>query len=134
MYGTPDSDFDTPVLSEVGVHLNDLLQRPGDRIIYEYDFGDDWLHEVCLARVIENMASPRLALCLEGSGKCPPEDCGGPPGFEEFLAALSNSRHPQHRRMREWYGGAFDRDDFSVGEVNEQLRRLRFPKKRESLA
>ena len=129
IYGTPDGEFDTSLLSEVGVYLNDVLQRPGDRLIYEYDFGDEWLHEVRLERVFENASSPRLALCLDGSGKCPPEDSGGPPGFQEFLAALSNRRHPEHRTMREWYGGTFDRDDFSVGEVNEQLRKLRFPKK-----
>jgi hypothetical protein len=33
---------------------------------------------------------------------CPPEDCGGSPGYEDLLEALGNKKHPEHRVMQQW--------------------------------
>ncbi|WKY46084.1 plasmid pRiA4b ORF-3 family protein [Eubacteriaceae bacterium ES2] len=71
------------------------------RLIYTYDMGDNWEHEIRLIRVIEeyNMESPYL---LEASGQAPPEDVGGVGGFLYFREVMMNSDHPEYANMKEW--------------------------------
>ena len=72
-------------------------------------------------------ADPTLKLprCLDGANACPPEDVGGPPGYEDFLAAIRDPAHEEHDAMLEWCGGAFDPTVFDVESVNETLRRFK---------
>jgi len=49
---------------------------------------------------------------------CPPEDCGGIWGYEEFLEAINNPDHEEHEEMLEWVGGEFDPEHFDVNEVS----------------
>ena len=95
------------------------------RFIYEYDFGDDWQHEVVLEKTLEPGAGLTYPLCLEGKRACPPEDCGGVWGYAGFLEAMSDSKHPNHREMKAWIGGRFDPEEFSVESVNGRLKSLR---------
>lgn len=72
-------------------------------MIYTYDFGDHWQHEIELVRVIENhdQESPYL---LEAIGQTPPEDVGGVGGFINFHEIMLNSNDPDHQDMKEWAG------------------------------
>jgi hypothetical protein len=45
-------------------------------------------------------------------------------GYADFLAAISDSAHPEHEAMLEWYGGAFDPEAFSLEAVNQALAHL----------
>jgi hypothetical protein len=74
---------------------------------YLYDFGDDWQHTVEFEDVspADGGTYPR---CVAGAGACPPEDVGGPHGYAEFLQAIRDPRHPEHRSMLDWVGGSFD--------------------------
>jgi hypothetical protein len=54
----------------------------------------------------------KLPRCIAEAGACPPEDCGGPPGYERFLEIIGNPKHPKLDKMLEWVGGAFDPDAF----------------------
>ena len=45
---------------------------------------------------------------VDGARRCPPEDVGGPDGFMDFLEAVLDPAHEQHRDMVRWYGGPFD--------------------------
>ena len=45
---------------------------------------------------------------------CPPEDCGGPWGYPEFLEAIQNPKHKQHEELLEWVGGEFDPEEFDL--------------------
>jgi hypothetical protein len=72
------------------VKLSDFKLRPGERFEYEYDMGDFWQHDVRLEKVLpEPVAPPDLHItypvCVAGSGDCPPEDSGGPTGYEYLL-------------------------------------------------
>ena len=51
-----------------------------------------------------NQAYPRLT---EIVGTCPPEDIGGPPGFEMFKEAITDPKHPEHKELKKWFGGQF---------------------------
>ncbi len=53
-------------------------------MLYTYDFGDCWQHEVTMEGIVPNSEGLVLPLCLAGMGDCPPEDCGGPPAYEEL--------------------------------------------------
>ena len=55
-------------------------------------------------QVEENMSYVRL---IDATGRCPPEDVGGPWGYEDFLAALADPQNPRHAELVEWYGSGF---------------------------
>jgi hypothetical protein len=93
--------------------------------MYEYDFGDDWVHEVEVDERLGSDARLSYPLCIGGSRACPPEDCGGPSGYEELLAGLADPRDPQHEELLTWVGGHFDREGFDVNRTNRALREIR---------
>ncbi len=124
-YGVPDPDFGTDVRSERTVPLNRVLQEPKDKIVYEYDFGDSWEHEVLLEKVLPPDPETRYPMCLTGKRACPPEDCGGIWGYAEFLEAIRSPEHEEHESMLEWIGGSFDPEEFDVDDVNAGLAAIR---------
>jgi len=93
-------------------------------IVYEYDFGDSWQHEITLEKTLEPDPKVKYPRCLEGARACPPEDCGGAWGYADFLEAIANPKHKNHRDMMEWIGGKFNPEKFSVDKVNRELRRV----------
>lgn len=122
-YGVPDSDWedDLQPRDEATVLLRELPAR----FDYLYDFGDSWEHEVEI--VGTGGEGPG---CVEGEGGCPPEDCGGAPGYEHLLEVLADPRHEEYERLREWAGElpVFDREATdvlvrqTVGEVPGSVR------------
>jgi hypothetical protein len=123
-YGVPDPEFEGTVdmQDERLVYLGEIIPAKGFQFHYEYDFGDSWLHEV----LVEEVRAPDLAghypVCTGGRRACPPEDVGGVPGYELFLEAIRNRRHPEHAEMLEWAGGSFDPEAFDLEAANEALR------------
>lgn len=129
-YGLVDADWCDeldPTRDEAAVRLAQL----GARFVYHYDFGDSWQHEVTvLGPGAEHPG------CVYGEGACPPEDCGGPCGYAETLAALADPHHPEHTAIRDWIGDpGFAPDRFdrpaadllvrqTVGQVPESVRLL----------
>jgi hypothetical protein len=91
---------------------------------YWYDFGEDWWHTVEIEAVGPAQQGAFYPRCTDGAGACPPEDCGGPPGFDEFKRALADPDHPEHEELLEWYGGEFDQDAFSVEATSALLRQV----------
>lgn len=63
--------------------LGQVLTKKGDKMVFEYDFGDGWEHQVSLSDIVpyQEGVAPALHL-LSGKNACPPEDCGGPWGYE----------------------------------------------------
>lgn len=87
-------------------HLGNVFQTKGDRIVFEYDFGDSWYHDIWLkgVRNYEEGEQPKAHL-LKGKGACPPEDCGGVWGYAYLLELASKKRKNADERERlEWYG------------------------------
>lgn len=87
---------------------------------YVYDFGDHWQHQIQIERVIDDylFGYPQV---LEGEGACPPEDVGGIGGYEEFLEAWNNPRHPEHDSVREW-GERMNYQPFNIAHTNELMK------------
>lgn len=106
---------------------------PGSKLLYEYDFGDGWQHELLLEEIL-NADEPFQRKCLAGARRCPPEDCGGPYGFRELLDAVNDTSHPEHESLCEWLEDDFDPQDFSVDEVNRRLHGQRRSRRRGAVA
>ncbi len=86
-----------------------LIEDVGVRSLkYLYDFGDCWEHTVRVERVTDPLPGIVYPRLVEAVGRCPPEDVGGPPGYEEFLAAIADPSHERHAEFVEWLGGPFD--------------------------
>lgn len=64
-------------------------------------------------------------IIVNGERACPPEDCGGVWGYQEFLETIMNPVHREHEAMLTWIGGSFDPEAFDLDAVNRSLRRLR---------
>jgi hypothetical protein len=63
-----------------------------------------------------------LPVCVAGENACPPENIGGPPGYELFLEILGNRDHEQHAEMMEWVGGVFDPRGFDLNRINREFK------------
>ena len=85
-------------LSEV--FCADRLDRNGV-ITYLYDFGDGWEHFIRCERIIEDY-NENYAQCIYMEGDAPPEDVGGPGGFQDMLATLQDEGHPEHEHIKAW--------------------------------
>jgi len=124
-YGVPDPDYPRDeTRNERNVRL-DKVAGAGDKLVYEYDFGDGWEHEIEVEKVTEPETAVHYPRCTSGERSCPPEDCGGPPGYERLLEILRDPRHEEYGEMREWLGGDFDPETFDLDEVNQALKRMR---------
>ncbi len=123
-YGTQFDDNPLDELDECSVSVTQVL-RDERRFIYEYDFGDSWEHDV----VVEDRSSLRLglrfAVCLDGQNACPPEDCGGVPGYRAMLRALDDPADEERESYLAWLGGPFDPAHFDLAEANAALQRVR---------
>ena len=118
----PDFDMDEDTLDERKAKLTDLVFRPKDRFVYEYDFGDSWNHVVEVVSIGPPDQGVKYPVCLAGGRACPPEDCGGPWGYENFLEAIQDPDHEEHEELLEWAGGEFDPERFDIQNVNRLLR------------
>jgi len=123
-YGLPDPEFPDGTRSERNVRL-DKVAAAGDAFVYEYDFGDGWEYELKIEKSLPADPAIHYPRCIGGERACPPEDCGGPPGYEDLLEALGDPAHPEHNGIREWLGCDFKSEHFDLAEVNQRLWRLR---------
>jgi len=120
-YGTPHSEYPNSTRDDTRLRLDQILLKEKDAMLYEYDFGDSWVHKIMLEKVLRTASDVKIPRCIGGARACPPEDCGGPLGYAEFLKAIQDPCHPEHEDMVAWIGGDFDPNWFEPAEVNEEL-------------
>ncbi len=105
----PDADWAADFLDARKAQLGDVLEDIGTKkLVYLYDFGDGWKHTITIDELADpepGVLYPRL---IDVTGRCPPEDCGGPWGYAELLAAINDPRHARHAELTEWIGDYFD--------------------------
>lgn len=111
---------------ESKARLSQVLKRAGDKIRYEYDFGDSWEHDIVLEKLVAPVAR---ATCTAGRRSCPPEDCGGAWGYEELIGIMADASHERHEETSEWLaetqGGSFDPEFFDVAAADRAVSRVR---------
>jgi hypothetical protein len=92
---------------------------------YQYDFGDDREHRVSVETVTVADPDPRDPRCTGGQGTCPPEDCGGIPGYRRLRDGLADPSAPEREELLEWLALAspagFDPARFDIHDVDARL-------------
>lgn len=122
-YGEPDDEFPSDTQDECKFRLDKIMKREKEKMIYTYDFGDGWEHEVLLEKILPFERGLTLPVCIKGKRACPPEDVGGVVGYAMFLDAVTDPAHPEHDEMRDWVGEDFDSERFDLDEVNGLLQK-----------
>ena len=108
-WGMPNPDFGDGPLDASKARLIDVLEDVGARALkYLYDFGDGWEHSVRIERITDAVPGVTYPRLVEATGRCPPEDVGGPWGYREFLDAIADPDDEEHAERLEWIGGSFD--------------------------
>jgi len=122
---------DTDVVEEIGLPVDGAREvipgwtvpvvdrlGPGNTVAqYIYDFGDEWTHTVVFEGFASREKGVRLPNVVEGGGACPPEDCGGLPGYYEARYLVANPDHEGHADAVELLGEDFDPDRFDPAAV-----------------
>ncbi len=104
-------------IAEADVRLDEALAEPGDRLFYEYDFGDGWDHTLKLEKVDDPGEEPVRVRVTGGRRACPPEDVGGIGSYNELVTVLGHDVPPADEWMREkiaWLPPGFDPAEFDV--------------------
>ncbi len=97
--------------------IADYFSKENKSANYIYDFGDNWEHKIILEKILPKENNITYPLCIKGERACPPEDCGGLYGYEDFLKIIGDPNDEQHEEMLEWIGGEFDSEHFDPNEV-----------------
>jgi hypothetical protein len=99
---------------DLHVAIQDVMGWSGHHL---YDFGDAWVHEILLEKILPREKGVTYPRCLKGRRACPPEDSGGIWGYDEILEVIRDPQHDDYEEMREWVGDEFDPAYFDVNAV-----------------
>jgi len=102
----PENDFND--IREDEIRLCDVFSSKQKTVNYLYDFGDNREHAIKLEKIFPNINDFRSFSCVGGKRATPPEDCGGPYGYQDLIEILENPNHPEHEEMKAWAGKNFD--------------------------
>jgi hypothetical protein len=118
-----------PGIPEEDVRIDEVLSEPGDKLFYDYDFGDGWRHTIRLETISPRPSSEPRAVCITGRRDGPPEDCGGV-GAYELICAATDPANPDYAdavaEFTRFYGSDLEPDSirttrFDINEVNDIL-------------
>ena len=121
LFGRADEDADY-LIDERCATVKHLLPKLLSKLLWNYDFGDGWEHDVVVEAIESPQEGKRYPLCLEGKRACPPEDCGGVPGYGELLRVLADPDDDEHDRMVSWAPEGFDPNAFDLVAANRRMR------------
>ena len=105
------------------IELSSLVEA-NEKLQYTYDFGDDWRHEILIEKRLPLDPRYGYPLCIGGERACPPEDCGGPPGYEHLLHVLAKPGDPEHDELITWLGGYFEPASFDANRTNAAINEM----------
>jgi hypothetical protein len=122
-----DIDEGDEGMLEDNVRLDQILSAAGDRLWYDYDFGDDWEHVLRVEKVLDS--PPSTPVCVGGKLACPPEDCGGVWGYSELAdwvrGGYDDTLRPEvfesTDEARAWLPDGWHPDLFDIDETNELI-------------
>ncbi len=123
--GIPDEEFGfNKILPGWEIPITEYFTKPGQLATYDYDFGDDWSHYVLLEGILLKEKDVKYPICIQGERACPPEDCGGVPGYERMIEILADPDHTEYIEYTEWLKGhakdyfPYDPSNFDPGKVH----------------
>jgi hypothetical protein len=104
------------------IKIRDVLVPENPILSYTYDMGDNWLHTIELEQVHPSMKTQRK--CIGGERRCPPEDCGGIPGYLNILKTLKLPGTDEYDELVVWLDGKTDPEFIDIPMINNQLALL----------
>jgi hypothetical protein len=126
----PDDDFwdefNNADYKKQKIRISDLLKTENEKITYEYDFGDGWIHDIILEKMLPPDPEIKYPACIAGARNCPPEDVGGIWGYAEMLKILKQPDHAEYKNYLEWLGEDFDPEYFDLKNVNKLLSKKKY--------
>lgn len=125
-YAIPDPEWEDvrKTVDAGSVTLGTLIDLGVGSFSYTYDFGDNWQHAVTIETVATADPAVDYPRFIDGRRRAPPEDVGGIPGFEQFLDAMANPRHPERKALLRWYGRPFDPDDIDLPGITARTGKI----------
>jgi hypothetical protein len=107
------------------IKMDTYLEKYGE-LHYLYDYGDDWEFTIKLEEVVDDyyFGYPRL---LDGAETAPPENVGGPPGYEHFKEVYTDEFHPDHEDIRDLVG-EFGYRPYNQAQINDRLKTVHYKK------
>lgn len=122
-----DPDFFADTKDSSKIKLSDIFKDKFSKLLYVYDFGDNWVHEITLESISED--KQKTAICLSGKGACPPEDCGSIYGYEGMKEVFATEPESEEAdEYREWLGmdegEMWDTGAFDLEEINMYLKQV----------
>lgn len=100
--------------------IGDILKVKGKDVIFEYDYGDSWYHRVTLNAIEPCDGKPQVSL-IDGKRACPPEDCGGIPGYMRLCQAMQHLDDPDAQELIDWLGTRYDPEAFPLPEAQTMI-------------
>lgn len=119
LFSMPDKEFEHNDL-DVKNKVTEFLIEKGQKAFYTYDFGDNWEHEIEIVDVLKKEKGTRYPKCLDGRRNGPPEDCGGAPGYEDVIDALTGKDKSEYEDLLEWLGD-YDPEEFDIDKINKAI-------------
>jgi hypothetical protein len=105
--------------------IETLFKKEKDFLMYIYDYGDGWMHDIKVIGIKENDERYKgVPVCIDGQNACPPEDVGGIGGYYHFLEVLSDPEHEEYEDFRNWINGIFSPLKFNIEEANKYLAKV----------
>jgi hypothetical protein len=117
--------FDDAPEDERKVHLSEVVTKEKGRLLYLYDFGDGWEHDIVVEKILSPEPGMRYPICTAGKRSRPPEDCGGAWSYLDLVKIMADPRHPQHADMSEWLGHELEPEAFDLDEINHAILDVR---------
>ena len=126
-YGVPNPDYlgFVEMHDERKIRLQQITRREGFKFLYEYDFGDSWLHQTLVEKILPAEPGQVYPVCITGRRAAPLEDIGGIWGWYYFLEVLQDPEHEDHEEYMDWVEDNFDPEAFDLEATNRALRSLR---------
>ncbi|MDR2561631.1 MAG: plasmid pRiA4b ORF-3 family protein [Holophagales bacterium] len=121
---------------DLGVHSEDAtkarlhaaVEKEGDELQLNYDFGDDWWVLMRLEKILLDKDLPddtELPRVLDGAGFGIVEDVGGTWGLAELAKAFKKKKGADYKHFCEWVGiKNFDFTAFDVDDMNFRLKKI----------
>src|SRR5205823_3681451 len=116
-----DPEWNERITDATKTKLSSLVAKGVTDIRYVYDMGDNWQHRIIVEKIKPAEPGTLYPQFLGGERRCPPEDCGGFPGYYDFLDNIASKR--KCKAALDWYGGPYDPDDIDEKRIVAGLKR-----------
>ena len=119
-----DPDWNARINNAATTKLFALLATGVEGISYIYDIGDNWQHRIIIEKLKSAEPGVLYPQFLGGERRCPPEDCGGFPGYYDFLDNIASKQSKKRKAALDWYGAPYDPDEIDEQQIVIALNRI----------